>query len=85
MKGWLLLLGVIAAQTEAAEPPGKASALEKREIRAQLMPRRYTTLAAEIGAKVNRLPLQEGSRFQAGHTLLAFDCVLPLVNTSSSK
>lgn len=31
------------------------AALEKREIRAQLTPRRYTTLAAEIGAKVQRI------------------------------
>jgi membrane fusion protein (multidrug efflux system) len=56
--------------------PGGVAALDKREIRAQLMPRRYTTLAAEIGAKVNRLPIEEGGRFRAGDRLITFDCSL---------
>lgn len=53
------------------------SALATREIRAQLMPRRYVTLAAEIGAKITQLPIAEGSRFKAGQTLVTFDCALP--------
>lgn len=53
-----------------------APALDRREIRAQLMPRRYTTLAAEIGAKISHLPLQEGARFRAGDKLVGFDCAL---------
>lgn len=52
------------------------SALDSREIRAQLAPRRFTTLAAEIGAKINSLPVIEGGRFKAGQTLVQFDCVL---------
>lgn len=40
------------------------------------MPRRYTTVAAEIGAKVNRLPLPEGGTFRAGQLLVGFDCSL---------
>lgn len=66
----LLIAGVAAS---AAEPQ---SALDKREIRAQLMPRRYTTIAAEIGAKVRSLPIAEGASFRAGTTLVSFDCVL---------
>jgi RND family efflux transporter MFP subunit len=50
--------------------------LESREIRAQLKPRRYTTLAAEIGAKVERVAAPEGSRFRKGETLVSFDCTL---------
>lgn len=42
------------------------SVLDQREIRAQLSPRRYTTLAAEIGAKVQRLPVVEGGRISSG-------------------
>ena len=57
-------------------PVATNSVLDKREIRAQLTPRRYTTLAAEIGAKVNRLPVAEGARFNAGEVLIAFDCSL---------
>ena len=30
-------------------------AMARHDIRAQLMPRRYTTIAAEIGAKVSSL------------------------------
>ncbi len=53
------------------------SALAKREIRAQLMPRRYVTLAAEIGAKISQLPVAEGGNFRAGQTLVNFDCAIP--------
>lgn len=58
-----------AAPTAAAKP-----SLEQREIRAQLAPHRSTTLAAEIGAKINRLPVKEGGAFKAGQNLVSFDC-----------
>ncbi|MGE5490182.1 MAG: hypothetical protein ACM31P_02740, partial [Actinomycetota bacterium] len=56
------LAGPLAAADLPKPPPPAAPAtanagLDKREFRAQLMPRRYTTLAAEIGAKVSRLPV----------------------------
>ena len=76
-------LAVAAATVSAplvyAAAPQAASAgatLETREIRAQLAPRRYTTLAAEIGAKINRLPLTEGAAFKQGQLLVQFDCAL---------
>lgn len=50
--------------------------MERHDIRAQLMPRRYTTIAAEIGAKVSSLPVAEGSAFRAGQVLVSFDCSL---------
>lgn len=59
----------------AAEAPPRM-ALERQEIRAQLLPQRYTTLAAEVGARIASLPLPEGSRFARGQLLLAFDCSL---------
>jgi RND family efflux transporter MFP subunit len=52
------------------------SAIERQDIRAQLLPRRYTTVAAEIGAKVNRLPVAEGGSFKSGQLLVGFDCSL---------
>lgn len=55
---------------------GVGAALEAREIRAQLSPRRFTTLAAEIGAKVSRVPLPEGAPFRQGQVLVQFDCTL---------
>lgn len=70
-------LALSAPAAHAAVPPASAgAALETREIRAQLSPRRYTTLAAEIGAKINRLPLSEGAAFKQGQLLVQFDCVL---------
>lgn len=52
------------------------AAMERQEIRGQLMPRRYTTLAAEIGAKIDTVPVGEGGSFRAGQTLVTFDCGL---------
>lgn len=67
----------LPGRTTLTVPMGSANpALENREIRAQLLPRRYTTLAAEIGAKVNHLPVPEGGRFSAGDTLVTLDCAL---------
>jgi RND family efflux transporter MFP subunit len=57
-------------------PAPQVAAVDKREIRAQLLPRRYTTLAAEIGAKIQRIGVQEGGRFRAGDALIRFDCSL---------
>lgn len=79
----LAIAGQAGAQTQmpatsavpAAAAPAK-SALERQEIRAQLLPRRYTTIAAEIGAKVKRLPVPEGGAFRAGQALVSFDCSL---------
>lgn len=84
----MLCAGAAAAQTAAvaptprpALPPGLTpvvapAAAPAPELRAQLTPRRFTTLAAEIGARVQRLTVQEGGSIHAGQLLLAFDCSL---------
>ena len=56
--------------------PASGSAMARQDIRAQLMPRRYTTIAAEIGAKVSAIPVGEGGAFRAGQVLVQFDCSL---------
>jgi len=58
------------------QPSAGKPLLERQEIRAQLLPRRYTTIAAEIGARVHRLPVPEGGAFNAGQLLVSFDCTL---------
>jgi membrane fusion protein (multidrug efflux system) len=68
----------------AAEPP-RAPAAPEREIRAQLTPKRYTTLAAEVGAKIQSLPVPEGGAFKAGQTLVQFDCSLQQSQLQKSK
>ena len=70
------LINAALAAPPPAPPARIGSTLETREIRAQLMPRRYTTLAAEIGAKIRRLPLAEGAPFRQGQILVEFDCAL---------
>ena len=52
-----------------AATPASRPVLERLDIRAQLMPRRYTTIAAEIGAKIAALPVPEGGAFRAGQLL----------------
>ncbi len=61
------------------------SAGEQRDIRAQLTARRFTTLAAEVGAKVNQLPVPEGARFKAGQVLVRFDCSLQQAQLNKSQ
>lgn len=56
--------------------PGPKSAIERQEIRAQLLPRRYTTIAAEIGAKISNVGVTEGGSFKTGQLLISFDCSL---------
>jgi membrane fusion protein (multidrug efflux system) len=59
-----------------AAAPATAPVLVRQDIRAQLMPRRYTTIAAEIGAKVSVIGVSEGGVFKAGQMLVQFDCSL---------
>lgn len=76
--GICLSAPALAGNTRPASAAGSAKAgIERQEIRAQLLPRRFTTIAAEIGAKVNRLPIPEGSAFRAGQLLIGFDCSVP--------
>ena len=79
--GGAALQGTVGAIPAASAPAGRATpsvrpALERQEIRAQLLPRRYTTLAAEIGAKVSTITVSEGGAFRSGQVLLGFDCTL---------
>lgn len=65
-----------AAQTLPGERTSQRAAIDRQEIRAQLMPRRYTTVASEIGAKISHITVQEGAAFRAGQVLISFDCSL---------
>lgn len=64
----LVLSGCLGSVASAQEPRAQP------EMRAQLTPRDFTTLAAEIGAKVERLAVREGDRFRKGQILVSFDC-----------
>lgn len=64
----------VVAQDGVASVAALAPTAAPQEIRAQLLPQRYTTLAAEIGARVNRLSVVEGAAFKQGQQLVGFDC-----------
>ncbi|WP_230411926.1 efflux RND transporter periplasmic adaptor subunit [Denitromonas iodatirespirans] len=88
----LLVLLAASAAAHAAPPPAPAAAttstapaLDKFDIRAQLSPRRYTTLAAELGAKVKRITVKEGERIKAGQLLVSLDCVIQAAQRDKAK
>jgi membrane fusion protein (multidrug efflux system) len=67
---------VAVSRAGPATAPASHGAGSTPELRAQLSPRRYTTLAAEIGARVQHLAVTEGATIRAGQVLLRFDCSL---------
>jgi RND family efflux transporter MFP subunit len=73
--GTSLAQGSRGIAADPVAPPSDAPAPAARaEIRAQVIPVRYTTLAAEIGARVRALPFGEAQAFKAGDVLVALDC-----------
>lgn len=79
-----LALGALAA-LGAGSAWAADYALERQAMRAQLMPQRYTTLSAEVGAKISRIAIKEGQRFAAGQPLIVLDCVLPSAQLQKAK
>src|SRR3569623_2049776 len=72
-----LNLAIAGAAPEPAPPlEDSAYSVERQEMRAQLSPRRYTTLSAELRAKISRITVKDGERFSAGKRLVELDCVL---------
>lgn len=59
--------------------------IDRLEMRAQLTPQRYTTLSAELGAKINRITVKEGEAFQAGQPLIEFDCTLQAAQLDKAR
>ena len=74
LTGTAFAQGAAPAASAPAPKPAASPAMARHDIRAQLMPRRYTTIAAEIGAKISSLPVPEGGAFRAGQMLVQFDC-----------
>jgi membrane fusion protein (multidrug efflux system) len=65
----------------AAQTPPRSST----EIRGQLVPRRYTTIAAEISARVKIIGAAEGMPFKEGQPLVGFDCALQEAQLTRAK
>jgi len=60
-------------------------ALDRLEMRAQLSPQRFTTLSSELAAKIKRISVKEGERFEAGQPLVEFDCSLQAAQLSKAR
>lgn len=56
-----------------------------QDLRAQLSPRDFTTLAAEIGAKVEKITVREGERFNKGDILILFDCSIQQAQLAEAR
>lgn len=76
MKGWWRILPLLF---------GLAAPAAAQELRAQLSPRDFTTLAAEIGAKVEKVGAREGERFKKGDTLIGFDCSIQRAQMAEAR
>ena len=53
---------------------GTETSAGQDSVRVLLSPKRFTTLAAEIGARIEQLPVSEASAFAAGDLLVSFEC-----------
>ncbi len=63
-----------AADKPSTEPsPSTVPAPAAAQIRAKLSPVRYALISAEVSAKVEKLPFDEGTRFRAGAGLVVFE------------
>jgi len=66
-----LLLGALRAASAFGQEAGDGG-----DIRAQLVPKRFTTLSSEIAARIDRISVKEGERFKDGQILVSLDCAL---------
>lgn len=87
MRIWLL--SCLAAMVFGELGPASAAEIDHgpvaTEIRAQISPRRFTTLSAEIAGKVEQITVKEGDHFDAGQVLLRIDCALHTANQDKAR
>jgi len=61
------------------------TSLDSQAIRAQLSPKRFTSLSAELAAKVNHIAVKDGDRFKAGQVLISLDCSIQNAQLQKAK
>lgn len=84
---WLVGLCLSFLPAFPATPPATPSSTTPSVsgIRAQLVPVRYTTLSAEVSAKIVALPIREGDSFKAGDLLVALDASIPRAQLARAR
>lgn len=76
----------VAPQTSVLPVAEKsADEIELQPIRAQLSPVNFTTVVAELGARVQEIPFREGEHFKEGQKLVIFDCGTPQAQYQKAK
>jgi membrane fusion protein (multidrug efflux system) len=72
----LLIMGAVTQMPVQAQTAGIGAEAPAAQdsVRVLLSPKRFTTLAAEIGARIEQLPVAEASSFAAGDLLVSFEC-----------
>lgn len=76
-----------ASQANQRAVPIAINALDSdhAEIRAQLQPLRYTTLSAEIPARIDKFKYREGDAFKKDDALILLDCVFQKAQLIKAK
>jgi RND family efflux transporter MFP subunit len=73
-------------QNEASPPKIPETIVEEHQpIRAQLSAINYTTITAELGEKILKLPVRDGQKFKKGDVLVQFDCGVQQAQLDKSK
>lgn len=74
-------------EIEATSPPKIPETIveEHQLIRAQLSAINYTTITAELGEKILKLPVRDGQKFKKGDVLVQFDCGVQQAQYDKSK
>jgi len=70
----------LSAQAQTAD-----FAVDQNELRAQLSPVRYATLASELGGKIKRIDVREGQLVKKGDVLIEFDCTLQAAQRQKAR
>lgn len=85
--GALLALGqgAVLAQTTTLPAATSPASAAPQEIRAQLTPRDYTTLASESAARIDRIATRAGEHFEKGDVLVVFDCVAQRAQAAKAR
>ena len=81
------LLAVLVLQAPAlAQQVGQHDAAAVPQVvRAQLVPRAFTTLSSETAARIDKISHRAGEHFQKGETLVEFDCVTQRAQVAKAR
>ncbi|MBF0370928.1 MAG: efflux RND transporter periplasmic adaptor subunit [Magnetococcales bacterium] len=77
--------GVLGSSSPVQSDHSPALELETPEIRGELFPARFTTLASEIPARIRTLSVKEGAHFAKGKTLVTLDCTVEKARLTRAK